>query len=146
MFRDYIGNDLKHSSDLYVRLAVDSDLPFLMEQDDEVFEPKERLQEFINNKFIHLACIENTIVGCGFLTRINQRYDFYDLGVWVNPDYRKKGYATMIMLFMIEICNKKNYTPICGCDINNNASRGMLKKLGFISKYKLIEFSVSEIG
>lgn len=146
LFRDFIGSDLRYSGNLDIMLAGDSDLPFLMEQDDEVFEPKERLQEFIKNKSIYLACIEDTIVGCGFLTRINQGYNYYDLGVWVNPDYRGKGYATMIMLYMIDICNKINYTPICGCDINNHASRGMLKKLGFISKHKLIEFLVTEIG
>ena len=76
LFRDFIGSDLKYSGDLDIRFAEDSDLPFLMEQDDEVFEPKECLPDFIKGKSIYLACIDNKIVGCGFLTRVNQGYDF----------------------------------------------------------------------
>jgi len=146
LFRDFKESKVEYSCDLNIRLAEDSDLTFLMDQYDEVFEPKERLHEFIRNKSIYLACIEDSIVGCGFLTRVNQSYDYYDLGVWVSPDYRKKGYATTIMRYMIDVCKKKNYTPICGCDINNHASRGMLKNLGFISKYKLIESFVPGMG
>lgn len=146
LFRDFKENIVEYSYDLNIRLAEDYDLPFLLKQDDEVFEPKDQLPEFIKGKSIYLACIENTIVGCGFLTRVNKCYDYYDLGVWVSPDFRKKGYATTTMQYMIDVCKKKNYSPICGCDINNHASRGMLNKLGFISKYKLIEFLVPDIG
>lgn len=141
LYRDFVDRGINKSMELNFRYAGDSDMPFLLSQEDEVFEPKEFLKRFVDNKSILVFEDFEDIVGCGFLTRVNEDFDYYDLGVWIDEKYRRKGYATQIMLQMIDLCNIKNLKPICGCDIDNAASRGMLNKLGFYSKHKLIEFS-----
>jgi ribosomal protein S18 acetylase RimI-like enzyme len=141
LYRDFADKGLPVSNNLSFRFANISDLPFLNNQDDEVFEPKELLPQFVENKAIIM--LENTgkeIMGCGFITRINPSFNYFDLGVWVSPGHRTKGYATQIMLHMKALCEKNKDVPVCGCDINNTASQRMLKKIGFISKHKIIEF------
>jgi RimJ/RimL family protein N-acetyltransferase len=141
LYRDFADKGLPVSSSLSFRFANISDLPFLSSQDDEVFEPRELLPQFVENK--EIIMLENTdteIMGCGFITRIHPKFNYFDLGVWVSPEHRAKGYATQIMLHMKALCEKNKQEPICGCDINNTASQRTLNKLGFISKHKIIEF------
>lgn len=126
--------------ELEARFAEDNDLEFLLNRDDEVFEPKHKMQYYIDNKNIILFYKNERIAGCGFLTNICPGRQYYDLGLWVNPDLRKKGIGSQIVTYLKEICITKNYTAICGCDISNTASQKTLEKNGFVSKYKLIEF------
>lgn len=142
LYRDYIGNNIQRRSELVFRYADNSDLPFMYNQDDEVFEPKELLDSFIRNKGIVILHHNDLIIGCGFLTQIHPEYKYFDIGVWVSPENRMKGYATQIMSFLMDLCLRNDRLPVVGCDINNTASQRMLKGLGFVSKYKLIEFKI----
>lgn len=142
LYRDFTDRGLQKEPGLSFRYAEISDLPFLLQQDDDVFEPKQLLETFIKNKGILFLQNADSIHGCGFLTKVHPKYNYYDLGVWVSPHHRGKGNASQIMLYMIDLCLRNNRFPICGCDINNLASQKMLEKLGFISKYKLIEFEI----
>lgn len=143
LFRDKISTPIEINSQLKFRYAQLTDLPFMIEQNDEVFEPKNLLQQAVTNKQIILLITNNNITGCGFITQINRNFNYYDLGVWVTPTERKKGYATQIMLYMLQLCSKNNKIAICGCDINNTASQNMLHKLGFIDNYKLLDFTTN---
>lgn len=143
LYRDFLDQGIQLNNDLNYRYAGVSDLPFLQQQDDEVFEPKARLKEFAERKGIIILEQGDRIAGCGFLTRVVANYPYYDLGVWVDPSFRRQGYAIQIMLYMIRQCHNNGRIPICGCDAANKASQGMLSKIGFISHYKLIEFDTA---
>lgn len=143
LYRDFREKGLQIEPGLSFRYAEISDLPFLLQQDDDVFEPKQLLETFIKNKGIIFLENADSIQGCGFLTKVHPKYNYYDIGVWVSPHHRGKGNATQIMLYMIDLCLRKQQFPICGCDVNNLASQKMLEKLGFISEYKLIEFEIN---
>lgn len=146
LFRDLIDNKIEKKTDLTYRFAKNSDLLFLLQQDDEVFEPKNQLNRFIANKEILLVQEETgSIIGCGFLTRIHPKYDYYDVGAWVNSNNRMRGYGTQIITYMLGICLENNWIPICGCDAQNRASQRMLNKVGFISKHTLIEFEINKL-
>jgi RimJ/RimL family protein N-acetyltransferase len=71
--------------------------------------------------------------------------DFYDIGMWVNCDFRNKGYAARIIAHLKGYCLEHNVVPICGCAVDNLASRKTLEKNGYISKHDLIEFEISKI-
>lgn len=142
LYRDFIDSGIQRNPDLSFRYANSADLPFLYQQDDEVFEPKELLDTYIRNKGIIILQLSDSILGCGFLTQVHPKYKYFDIGVWVNPENRMKGYATQIMLYLKDLCLNNDLVPICGCDIQNIASQKMLGGLGFISKHKLIEFEV----
>jgi ribosomal protein S18 acetylase RimI-like enzyme len=142
LYRDFIDMGIQSTTDLFFRYANLSDLPFLAKQDDDVFEPKEMLKEFIVSKAILIVQKQRSVVGCGFLTRVTEDFNYFDLGVWVDPAYRKQGHATQIMSYMRQLCLNNDWIPICGCDASNFASQKMLSNVGFVSNHKLIEFKV----
>lgn len=142
LYRDYFDNEINISNDLSIRYANESDLPFLLQQDDEVFEPKELLVFFVKNNQVLVFEKKQATVGCGFITQVHQMWNCYDLGVWVHPDFRRKGYATQIISYLKKTCLNIHGIPVCGCDIKNIASQKTLLKAGFISKHKLIEFTI----
>lgn len=143
LYRDIADKGLPMNRNLSFRFAGTNDLPFLQQQNDEVFEPKALLKDFVERNGIIILEQGDQIAGCGFLTQVVADFPYYDLGVWVDPTYRRKGYAVQIMLYMIRQCHNNGWTPICGCDAANTASQGMLSKLGFISHYKLLEFDTA---
>lgn len=137
---NFVANNFLDSANVVMRYAQISDLPFLISQDDEVFEPKEHLEVNVNRKEIIICEKNSLIVGCGFLTRIAEDFDYFDLGVWVNPDHRRKGYAVWIMQYMRSLCLNSGWVPICGCSAENHASQKMLSKIGYVCNHKLLEF------
>lgn len=145
LYRDYTDKGLPLNRDLLFRYAGISDLPFLQQQDDEVFEPKALLREFVERKGIIILEQGDQIAGCGFLTQVLADFPYYDLGVWIDPAYRWQGYAVQIMLYMMRICHDNGWLTVCGCDAANTASQGMLSKIGFTSHYKLLEFDTTNI-
>lgn len=122
------------------RFADRSDIHFLLQQEDEVFEPKNRLEEFIEEKGIVMYAKKKRIVGCGFITRVHPDFEYVDIGVWTNPEYRRQGIATHIITHLKDTCLADNKIPICGCANSNKASQKTLEKCGFSSKHKLIEY------
>jgi predicted acetyltransferase len=142
IYRDWYIVKFGSQNNVTFRFAEAEDLDFLIQQDDEVFEPKELLSAAIQKKEIIFFLHQTQIIGCGFRTRIHPQFNYYDIGVWVHPVYRKKGYATHIMIWLKENCIQNNWIPTCGCDISNVASQHTLAKAGFVSKYSLLEFSV----
>lgn len=145
LYRDYIDSENPGTINLNSRYAKKSDIPFLISQEDEVFEPRNLIEAHVNNKNIVIFEKGTDIVGCGFLTQVHPAFDYYDIGVWVHPAYRRKGYATEIVQHLNRACLDNNSKPIVGCDAQNTASQNMLDKLGFISKYKLLEFEIEKI-
>lgn len=137
---NFVANNFLDSANVVMRYAQISDLPILISQDDEVFEPKEHLVVNVNRKEIIIFEKNSLIVGCGFLTRIAEDFDYFDLGVWVNPDHRRKGYAVWIMQYMRSLCLNSGWVPICGCSAENHASQKMLSKIGYVCNHKLLEF------
>lgn len=145
LYRDYIDSGNQGTINLNSRYATKSDIPFLISQNDEVFEPKDLIEAHVSNKSIVIFEKGTDIVGCGFLTQVHPAFDYYDIGVWVHPAYRRKGYATEIVQHLKRTCIDNNCKPIVGCDAQNIASQNMLDKLGFISKHKLLEFEIEKI-
>lgn len=146
LYRDFTDIGLPLNGALFFRYTGVSDLPFLQQQNDEVFEPKALLKEFVERKGIIILEQANQIAGCGFLTQVVADYPYYDLGVWVDPIFRRQGFAVQIMLYMIRQCHKNGWATICGCDAANTASQEMLSKIGFTSHYKLLEFDTTNIN
>lgn len=143
LYRDFSHQGLQLKNDLNFRHAGISDLPFLQQQNDEVFEPKALLKDFVERKGIIILEQGNRIAGCGFLTQVVTGYPYYDLGVWVDTAFRRQGYAVQIMLYMLRLCHNNGWVPVCGCDDMNKASQEMLSKIGFISHDKLLEFDTA---
>lgn len=141
LFRDYLNTKEFPPDGMTIRVADHSDYDFLLQQKDGLYETPEELNKFVNGGNISMFLKDGRLVGCGYLIRVHDRWDCYDIGMWVNPDYRNLGIATQIISYLKNVCLENNWTPQCGCAVDNIASQKTLEKTGFISKHKLIEFS-----
>jgi len=72
-----------------------------------------------------------------YLERLAEASDYYDIGMWVNPRFRKKGIATGIISGLKRICLQNHRIPVCGCLYDNLGSKRTLEKNGFVSKYRI---------
>jgi len=140
LFRDTIKAASFPLPELSKRPATEDDYDYLLNQEGELYESPEELMHFIKGRNIILFYNENDLYGCGYLIKVNDGWEYYDIGMWVNPKFRNRGIATGIISHLKQTCLFNNWIPICGCAFENVASKRTLEKNGFISKYKLVEF------
>ncbi|WP_319579409.1 GNAT family N-acetyltransferase [uncultured Methanospirillum sp.] len=142
IYRDFTQVTIPGDPDLSFRLATLQDLPFLQMQEDEVFEPKDMISTAIEKSEIVLCLNGEMILGCGFITRIHPLWAYYDIGVWVSPEFRLRGYAARILSWLKETCVNNCWIPVCGCGVENIGSQRTIEKNGFISNHRLLSFDV----
>ena len=142
LFRDFFETDIYPLDGLSVRTATELDYSFLLQQEDGLYESPEELTRFVNGGNISMFIKENELYGCGYLIKVHENWDYYDIGMWVNPNSRNQGVATRIISYLKELCLKNVWIPICACAYGNVASQKTLEKNGFVSKYKLVEFGI----
>lgn len=123
-----------------VRKAKEIDIPLLLTHDSDLYESPEELDYTVSNRMILMYEKEGVLLGCGYLIRILPEKNIFDVGMWVNPAFRKQGYAVMIISHLKETCLKAGYTPIAGCAADNMASRKTLERCGFMTKHCAIVF------
>ena len=144
LFRDCFETNFYPLEGLTVRTAIESDSSFLLQQEDGLYETSEELARFLKSGNITMFMKENELYGCGYLTRIHEHWDYYDIGMWVNPPFRHQGVAIKIISYLKDLCLRNGWIPICGCAYENVASQRTLERNGFVSKYKLLEFEIDQ--
>jgi GNAT superfamily N-acetyltransferase len=128
-------------SDITIRLAAITDETHIQEVNEEVFDYPEEVIAYINSRQIFLFEKAGDLVGFGIFSQcIPGRQDF-DIGMLVVEKFRRQGYASQILRYLIEHCRKKDWRPGAGCYITNTPSRKSLEKVGFIAGYRLLEFA-----
>lgn len=140
LFRIFKATPMVEMKDISIRLADNDDYPLLLQQEGDLYETPEELKRFIVGKNILIFERNSKLLGCGYLIKVHPNYNFYDIGMWVHPQYRQKGIATYIISYLKDVCINKQWAPICGCAVENIASKKTLEKCGFISNYQLLEF------
>lgn len=143
LFRDYTHEiSVQVDDSINIRLAQQRDIPHLLTYESDLYETVEELQYTVSGNMVYMFEKNEKLIGCGYLIKILLDKHYYDIGMWVNPDFRHCGYASMIISYLKNYCLSKNYIPVCGCASDNIASRKTLERNGFLSKYCLIEFTV----
>jgi RimJ/RimL family protein N-acetyltransferase len=145
LFRDYVEPLVKIDTEITMQKSDLSSVIFLQNQDNsikELFETERQLTEYINNENVFEFCKDDEFIGCGMVLRTNPDWTFCDLGVWVNPLKRGKRIGSQIIIKLREFAMQNGMKPSCGCAIENVASQKTIERSGFVSKYKLIEFTV----
>lgn len=143
LFRDYFKTVDYPLSGLTNRCATMADYDFLLLQKDGLYESPEELTHFVNGGNVIMYMNDNELYGCGYLIKIHTEWNYYDIGMWVNPQFRNMGIATGIISNLKQTCLSNNWRPICGCAFDNVGSKKTLEKNGFVSKYKLVEFEIN---
>ena len=142
MFRKILASEKFHTDSRYdVRLAQMSDYNFLLQQKGGLYETPKELEDLIGKGTVTMFIGHGQLVGCGYSIPVFPNGDYYDIGMWTNPEFRNTGVATYIISYLKEECISNNKIPVCGCAVDNIASMKTLEKNGFVSKYKLIKFT-----
>jgi GNAT superfamily N-acetyltransferase len=126
---------------LQIEFATQENIISLADLKCELISSLEELLKMVNQNNLIIFRSHKELVGLGFLTKILIGYNFFDIGVWVAPKYRSKGYGKYIISYLKEYCLNNELTPICGCDIDNLASQKIIESNGFIPLHKLLIFS-----
>lgn len=145
LYRDYLEPLIMLDSRIKFKKANSSSIRLFKSQDEsikELFETEEQLTNFINNENVFEFYKNDEFVGCGMIIRTHYDWDFCDLGVWVNPLKRGEYIGSQIILIMRDFAIKNKLIPSCGCAIENLASRRIIEKSGFVSRYKMINFKI----
>ncbi len=141
-FRKYLEQCYTIDNSISERLADLSDFAALILINDNLFENDAEIRYCLEHKGIILFENEDKILlGCGLILHIAYDYKYRDIGMLVNPAFRKQGYGTYIINRLVSLCKERNYIPICGCAANNTASYFTLKKAGFIPEHELLSYS-----
>lgn len=144
LFRD--DTDVKHLSDGYehikMRLATMDDCKELeainrfAENVDFFF----NLEEEIQKQEVYMFHLNDEFIGAGTCKRITQCQNYYDIGMIVPENHRRKGFGTYIIMKLKEYCYHSNKIPVCDCYYFNHSSKKTLEKAGFISKHRMVRF------
>lgn len=123
-----------------VRLATMKDVPFLNSFENEMLDNGEEIDPYIRNNSVYMFMKGDELIGCGYLFNIIPGRIHWDVGMWVNQPFRRKGYGTQIISYLMKYCFDNGFVPTAGCAEDNMASRLTLEKCGFVSKLCLINF------
>lgn len=141
LYRGYAATDIIVDSRLQPRRATIADYELLLQQPGDLYETPAELTCLLNTESIQLFYRNDHLVGCGFKIHIHKKWNYYDIGMWVHPDFRRQGIAPQIIAYLKAQCLADNQIPICGCEVSNLASQKTLERNGFVGKHQLLEFS-----
>jgi GNAT superfamily N-acetyltransferase len=129
--------------DLKERKATLDDIELLTKYRDEIFDDNEvdQIPYWIEKG----GCIiyeddDGNFIGYGMINRTIEGRDSFDIGMYVNPEYRKKGYGTWIINRLANTCIQNGWRPTAGCALKNTYSKKTLERAGFVSKHLIVEF------
>lgn len=140
LFRDFVPTPEDHMSEFLIREATEADKADLLCHTDGLYESESELDFMIQNRNISMYILDNELVGCGFIIKTLENREYRDIGMWVQTKFRNKGYATRIIANLKGYCLRNGMRPVCGCAVDNIASRKTLEKNGYYSKHDLIEY------
>lgn len=140
LFRDQINSALRLNRKVSFLSASKKDLGLIENFKWDFFVDEEEINVFFE-KGTYLFYHEKEFIGIGTIFNVHSSDKFFDIGVCVKPEHRKKGYGAQIVLQLKNLCYENNQKPICGCAADNIASKKTLEKAGFFSRHTLLEYS-----
>ncbi len=141
LFQDYSSQDnISLDKTINVRLATMDDIPFLNSFENELLDEGETIDAYVENNSVYMLMKGEELIGCGYLFNIIPGRKHHDVGMWVNQAFRRQGYGTQIISYLMKYCFDNGFIPTAGCEESNMASRRTLEKCGFVSKLCLINF------
>ena len=103
------------------------------------YEDPERLTAVVRAGAMRLFERDDALLGFGIIRPVIAGRPEVDLGLAVDARFRNKGYAVYFLRDMAEFCLQSGLIPISGCAAENEASIRLGSRVGFVSRYRLLE-------
>ena len=139
LFRTIVDEIFLPRETIGMRLAELRDLQRIKAINDGFFENDDEIGLFIERRSLILYDQEDELVGCGLVQPVIAGRAGHDIGMLVSPSRRRVGFGEYIVRHLKVHCLSQGFRPICGCDIENSASRACLEAAGFRSRHRLVE-------
>jgi len=141
LVRDFIRRPLPEIARIRYRerAAEEPDAPRVRAIDQQVFTHPERLAAVIRAGAMRLFEQDEQLLGFGIIRPVIAGRPEVDLGLAVDAPFRNRGYAVYFLRDMAEYCLQNGLVPISGCAAENEASIRLGSRVGFVSRYRLLE-------
>jgi GNAT superfamily N-acetyltransferase len=145
-FRERTGPSGKIPAfDVGSRTATIGDHELILKHSEGIFDDNEKkdIPYWIDKGSIIIFEDENNgFLGYGIFNRTLPDRNWFDVGMYVSPDFRKRGFGTFIIDRMADHVTVMGGIPNAGCSFENIGSRKTLEKAGFITRYLIVEFEI----
>jgi GNAT superfamily N-acetyltransferase len=138
LFRRIANSLFTPSAELTFRNGLASDAEAIAEIDDGFFANLSEIQSYAEKGGLFVLHKEGEIIGCGIATPVVAGRPAIDVGMWVTPHHRRKGYGSYIVAFLKDHYLKRGLRPICGCATQNIASHRALRAAGFEPDHRIL--------
>lgn len=124
------------------RPAAGDDLTAVLGLDPEFFDDPDEVAFYAGSDEAELILFhgeDGVLAGCGISSTVVAGRPGTDIGMVVAPDRRGRGVGTAIVAAMRDRVAARGGRAICGCDIDNIASRRCLERAGFRTDHVLLK-------
>lgn len=141
LFRRIANASFTTNPQVTVRVGTKDDIGAVLSIHDGFFDDAHEIESYTTDRRLFIYQSRDPgILGCGVFKRILPDQNNFDVGMVVAPAHRRKGVGTYIAAHLKNHCLKAGYRPVCGCSVENVASRASLEKAGFAADHTLVEF------
>jgi RimJ/RimL family protein N-acetyltransferase len=127
---------------LTARLARSADAKAILAMHEGFFDDADEVAQYTDDEGLMLFFdVDDALIGCGVRRRVVAGAPGVDIGMVVAPAMRGRGVGAAIVREMARRCLAAGDRPICGCDVDNLASRRALARAGFVGAHPLIELA-----
>jgi len=132
------------AGDLRFRPGAAGDIDAIAALNDGFFDDRAEIEAYAGRQGLFVAIRRDVMVGCGIVTRVVAGRPDIDIGLWVAPEHRGRGYGAGIAAFLRDHVLAAGLRPIGGCDVSNVASHRALLRAGFVSEHRLLDISFTD--
>jgi len=113
---------------------------YIIAINEEVFDHDHEVREYIETGQVLVFEKDAERIGFGIFARVIAGRPEFDIGMLVERKFRRQRYGETIIRYLVDHCQRNGWRAVCGCAIENEASRRCLEKAGFLARYRLLEF------
>ena len=114
----------------------------VLDIDDGFFRDRAEIERYAEAGGLALLVqTDGTLVGCGVSKPVIAGRGDIDIGMFVAPAFRRRGYGAHLVSHLKHRALAAGQRPICGCAAANIASRRTLERAGFVSEHRLLELT-----
>lgn len=103
---------------------------------------KKYVLDLIKKQEHYFLELNHEIIGISEVRKSISQKGIADIGMIVNPKFRRKGYGTYLLNKGKTIAIENQLKPICSCEVDNIGSFKSIQKCGFQSTHQLLKMTL----
>jgi GNAT superfamily N-acetyltransferase len=137
LFRRIANLSFDHRGALTLRSGSTDDAEVIAKLDDGFFDGVGEIRDYAKAGGLVVLYLGSEIVGCGISVPVVAGRPDVDIGMWIAPSHRRKGYGAHIVSYLKRHYLDQGLRPICGCDTENLVSYRTLVAGRFASEHQI---------